>query len=151
MRSWCGRFWYRFENGESGADVYDRASSFLDSLFREMDSLERKQRYENYVLVTHGLFMRLFLMRYFKLTVKEFEKIWNPGNCEMYILEKQDSGKFKLVTDLQRDQPTPAGTPTSSSPKRSLKIPRRVQTHLSETEAEICRVEYASQEASYAK
>ena len=30
------RFFYRFPNGESGADVYDRVSTWLESLYREM-------------------------------------------------------------------------------------------------------------------
>ncbi|CAF2107626.1 unnamed protein product [Rotaria magnacalcarata] len=36
-RDRLGHFFYRFVSGESGADVYDRASLFLDTLFREMD------------------------------------------------------------------------------------------------------------------
>ena len=29
-----GRFWYRFPNGESGADVYLRVTLFLGTMFR---------------------------------------------------------------------------------------------------------------------
>jgi hypothetical protein len=45
--------------------VYDRASSFIASLFR---SFERYWRVppRNIVIVTHGLYMRLFVMRYFR-------------------------------------------------------------------------------------
>ena len=35
-RARFGRFYYRFPQGESGADVYDRVSTWLESLFREM-------------------------------------------------------------------------------------------------------------------
>ena len=38
-RDEVGKFYYRFENGESGADVYDRVSLFYDTLYREMDSV----------------------------------------------------------------------------------------------------------------
>lgn len=31
-----GRFWYRFQNGESGADVHNRAADFLSTLFRQV-------------------------------------------------------------------------------------------------------------------
>src|SRR5688500_5253872 len=31
-----GTFWYRFPDGESGADVYDRVTSFMDTLCRDM-------------------------------------------------------------------------------------------------------------------
>ena len=34
-RETVGRFFYRFQTGGSGADVYDRVSSFFQSLFRQ--------------------------------------------------------------------------------------------------------------------
>ena len=34
-----GRFWYRFSTGESGADVFGRADSFLDTLYRTLDAV----------------------------------------------------------------------------------------------------------------
>lgn len=33
-----GRFWYRFPNGESGADVYDRITSFEDLMIRNINA-----------------------------------------------------------------------------------------------------------------
>ena len=43
-------------NGESGADVYDRATAFWESVFRSMDH-NTHSRYKNYVIITHGLMM----------------------------------------------------------------------------------------------
>ena len=43
-------------NGESGADVYDRATAFWESVFRSMDHSTGTQ-FQNYVIVTHGLMM----------------------------------------------------------------------------------------------
>lgn len=43
-------------NGESGADVYDRATAFWESVFRSMDHSAGTQ-FQNYVIVTHGLMM----------------------------------------------------------------------------------------------
>lgn len=57
-----GRFWYRFPHGESGADVYDRMTIFEDHMIRDINA----GRYSNntsLVLVTHGLALRIFLMR----------------------------------------------------------------------------------------
>jgi len=59
-RNAYGRFYYRFPSGESGADVFDRVSTFLESLFRQMTS---DHPVENIVIVAHGLQIRLFLMR----------------------------------------------------------------------------------------
>ena len=105
-RDKVGKFYYRFKEGESGADVYDRVSSFLESLFREIDNHDRKN-YDNIVLVTHGLFMRLFIMRYFKLTISKFEKMLNPTNCEMWILEKNKDGKYELKTNIREYETEP--------------------------------------------
>lgn len=57
IRKAYGRFWYRFMNGESGADVYDRATAFWESVHRSMDSTGSEPRYRNYVIITHGLMM----------------------------------------------------------------------------------------------
>jgi broad specificity phosphatase PhoE len=67
-----GRFWYRFANGESGADVHNRAADFLSTLFRQMDLSSRVERH--YVIIAHGLFVRLLCMRYLGWTVKQFEQ-----------------------------------------------------------------------------
>lgn len=71
-----GHFFYRFAQGESGADVYDRVGGFLESLFR---SFEAPDHPPNVLIVTHGLAMRLFCMRWFHWTVAEFESLSNPG------------------------------------------------------------------------
>ncbi len=82
-----GEFFYRFSCGESGADVYDRASLFLDTLFREMDNGHHDPT-QNIVVVSHGLFMRLFLMRYFRWTVEDLESFRQFENCEICTLTK---------------------------------------------------------------
>ena len=91
-----GRFYFRFPNGEAGTDVFDRVASFITYLFRSMAGegyFERKGDDDipparNYVIVTHGLLMRIFCMCYFRWTVMEFEQVWNPSNCEMWVLQK---------------------------------------------------------------
>ncbi|CAM9989815.1 unnamed protein product, partial [Discosporangium mesarthrocarpum] len=95
-----GRFWFRFKDGESGADVYDRATAFWESVFRLMDNTSSKRRYRNFVIVTHGLMMRLVLMRYFRWDVEHFERVWNPDNCEAWVMERNDQGSFQVVTNI---------------------------------------------------
>jgi len=66
-----GRFFFRFPNGEAGLDVYNRASSFLATLSRDLQWLEANSvpmEDLNILIVTHGLTLRLLLMRYFQLT-----------------------------------------------------------------------------------
>jgi broad specificity phosphatase PhoE len=77
-----GWFYYRFSGGESPADTYDRASSFLESLMRQV---ERKGS-ERVLVVTHGLFIRCFVMRFLHLTVEDFDLLANPANCAVVTL-----------------------------------------------------------------
>jgi broad specificity phosphatase PhoE len=87
-----GIFYYRFPNGESASDVYDRVSTFLDSLWRSFDT----KRCQNYVLVTHGISIRVILSRYFRYSIDQFNLLANPKNCEMVILGHDGSGKLQL-------------------------------------------------------
>jgi broad specificity phosphatase PhoE len=77
-----GAFFYRFHGGESPADCYDRTSGFLESLMRQA---ERKSC-DRAVIVTHGLAIRCFVMRFFHLTVEQFESMMNPCNCDVVTI-----------------------------------------------------------------
>ncbi|MBV2357035.1 histidine phosphatase family protein [Streptomyces sp. J2-1] len=88
-----GHFFFRFPQGESGADVYDRVGGFLESLFR---SFEDPDHPPNVLIVTHGLAMRLFCMRWFHWTVAEFESLSNPDNAEMRMLVLGDDDRYTL-------------------------------------------------------
>ena len=88
-RARFGRFYYRFPQGESGADVYDRVSTWLESLFREM-SYGALDDQTTLLVVTHGLTGRLFLMRWFHWTVEKFEETYNPPNGALMVMERGD-------------------------------------------------------------
>jgi broad specificity phosphatase PhoE len=88
-----GRFYYRFPLGESGLDVYNRSSSFMQTFHRDWAdrSILRKDNETNIVIVTHGLTMRLLLMRWFHFTVGEFERSDNSGNGEFVLMERSEN------------------------------------------------------------
>ena len=88
------KFFWRFPDGESGADVYDRATAALDSLFR---SWGKQPEPACTVIVAHGLLIRLLLMRYFRWTAHEFDALKNPPNCSMIVLERQPTGHYRLL------------------------------------------------------
>jgi len=94
-----GHFFYRFAQGESGADVYDRVGAFLETLYRAFDAPDFPP---NVLLVTHGLTMRLFCMRWFHWTVDEFECLSNPGNAETRMLMIGPSGRYRLDRPFER-------------------------------------------------
>jgi len=96
-------FYYRIPDGESGADVYDRVSTFLETLFRDFNKTNYPQ---NTLIVTHGLTLRLFLMRWFHWTVEEFENLRNPRNCQVVVMQKNSDEKYELISKLaKRDSP----------------------------------------------
>ncbi|MFD5492720.1 histidine phosphatase family protein [Streptomyces sp. NPDC001812] len=94
-----GHFFFRFAQGESGADVYDRVDGFLESLFRSFDAPDHPP---NVLIVTHGLAMRLFCMRWFHWTVAEFESLSNPENAETRMLLLGENGKYTLDRPFER-------------------------------------------------
>ncbi len=92
-------FYYRIPDGESGADVYDRVSTFLETLYRDFNKSNYPQ---NTLIVTHGFTLRLFLMRWFHWTVEELENLRNPHNCQIVVMQKRDNDKYELVTELKK-------------------------------------------------
>ncbi|MFI3314778.1 MAG: histidine phosphatase family protein [Rikenellaceae bacterium] len=92
-----GIFYYRMPGGEAGSDVYDRINDLLGSLYRDFS---RDDFPENCILVTHSLAIRLFIMRFFHLTVEEFESMLSPANCSLVVLEQDEKGFYSLKTDI---------------------------------------------------
>lgn len=98
-RNSFGTFYFRLSDGESAADVYDRVSDFFGTLHRDF---EKENFPDNAVVITHGMTIRLFLMRWFHWTVEQFEEHANPKNCQTIILEKVDNMKYKLLTEMEK-------------------------------------------------
>jgi broad specificity phosphatase PhoE len=92
-------FYFRIPDGESGADVYDRISTFLETMHRDFKEPDYPQ---NALIVTHGFAMRLFVMRWFHWTVEEFENLRNPRNCQVVLIELQPDNHYKLIDNLKR-------------------------------------------------
>ena len=88
-----GRFWYRRPQGESGADVYDRATTFWEDVFNgtlspQFRFADSQKADDALVVVTHGLCMRVLCMRYFQWSPQTFDAVYNPGNCDTWVLRK---------------------------------------------------------------
>ncbi|XP_050377722.1 phosphoglycerate mutase-like protein AT74H isoform X1 [Argentina anserina] len=101
IRMRYGRFFYRFPNGESAADVYDRITGFRETLKSDIDvgrfqpPGQRNQNI-NLVIVSHGLTLRVFLMRWYKWTVEHFERLNNFSNGSMVVMERGYGGRYSL-------------------------------------------------------
>eukprot|EP00850_Spirogloea_muscicola_P006141 SM000029S10436 [mRNA] locus=s29:124713:126864:+ [translate_table: standard] len=109
LRVRFGKFFYRFPEGESAADVYDRVTGFVESMWRDINLNRLHANTQpgggkgghrppiNVVIVTHGLTMRVFLMRWFKWTTAQFESLWNPCNCETRVMHLGPTEQYSLT------------------------------------------------------
>nr|GMD04673.1 phosphoglycerate mutase-like protein AT74H [Ipomoea batatas] len=83
-----GRFFYRFPEG------------FLESLWRDVDMHRfhcQSSDELNLVIVSHGLAIRVFFMKWFKWTVEQFEHLNNLGNCEFRVMQIGRGGEYSLA------------------------------------------------------
>ncbi|KAL5138794.1 Phosphoglycerate mutase-like protein AT74H [Glycine soja] len=95
-------FFYRFPKGESAVNVFDHISSFFESLWRDihMNRLRHDPSNDlNFVIVSHGLTSRVFLMKWFKWTVEQFEHLNNFGNCEFRVMQLESDGEYSLAVN----------------------------------------------------
>ena len=75
----AGQFYFRFQNGESLADVYLRATMFMNTV---VERVKQQQRYDNVVIVTHAAFIHMlltFLMNWPIEDLKNFKPVENAS------------------------------------------------------------------------
>ena len=109
------RYFYQFKEGESALDVTLRATAFSDRLFDHFRTgyySTRPRLHWNVLVVSHGLFMRVFLKSFLRKTVDEFSQWYNYANCEMCILVKGENGIYDIC-------PT---TPLPTTPRKRSKL-----------------------------
>mmetsp|Transcript_631 Transcript_631/g.763 ORF Transcript_631/g.763 Transcript_631/m.763 type:complete len:352 (+) Transcript_631:72-1127(+) len=87
------RFFWRPDGGESLADVYDRVTLFMENLWRDFKG-HPDMHDSATVLISHGLTIRLFAMRWLHWTTDTFELTKNPDNCDNLILELQPPDEY---------------------------------------------------------
>jgi hypothetical protein len=84
-------------------------AGFRETLRSDID-VGRFQRPEassknmNLIIVSHGLTLRVFLMRWYKWTVEQFEGLWNFGNTGMLVLELGPGGRYSLAVHQTADE-----------------------------------------------
>ncbi len=111
--------------GEAGLDVYSRVSSFISTLVRDCQQYQ-KAGYDldniNVIIITHGLALRLFLMRWFQFNVEEFEASENPENAQLIVMKKVCIGGnrwYELVDEDRKSLRLP----------ETCGVPKNVQLH----------------------
>mmetsp|Transcript_3684 Transcript_3684/g.9359 ORF Transcript_3684/g.9359 Transcript_3684/m.9359 type:complete len:388 (+) Transcript_3684:72-1235(+) len=96
-----GPFYYRFPEGESQADCYDRASSFYESLYRSWVD----NTFQNQVIVCHGMMILVMLMRLMRLPIYDFERLEPLSYCEFVVMERPPTdAKFQISYTWEHDK-----------------------------------------------
>ena len=93
-----GVYFYRFKNGESGADVHARMNIFLQYLFRRILSIDYFS-WDNVVIVSHALTIKFFIMAFLNLPVSEFDNIKELDNAQYLVINKNEFGKYRINDD----------------------------------------------------
>ncbi|MCX8074534.1 MAG: phosphoglycerate mutase family protein [Clostridia bacterium] len=75
-----GRFICEKPLGESNSKVYDRSSSFIETIFRDKDI-------DVHIIISHGVFIRTFLMRFFHYDEDWYYAQKNPNNCSTILID----------------------------------------------------------------
>lgn len=86
-------FFYRCPNGESCADVYDRTSVFINSLYRLFVRVDCP---ENLIIVTHSVTMRCFLACWYHWTVDFFDSLPYLPNGHIVVMTRGAKNIFTL-------------------------------------------------------
>jgi len=69
-------------------------------------------------VVTHGLTMRLLLMRYFNWSPQTFDAVYNPGNCDFWVLVKDEARR------AYRLEPADCSPPCTPWATRQVRVVR---------------------------
>lgn len=83
----AGIFYFRHPNGESLADVYLRATMFMNTV---VERLKQQQRYENVVIVTHAAFMHMLLAFLLNWPVEELTNFKPVENASVIRINDED-------------------------------------------------------------
>lgn len=82
-----GRFYFRFPNGESRADVVQRVTILLGKLHRS--------RYQHHLVFLHGVTQRAFRMAWFDRGPEWFEAEPNPTTASVLAIRRGEGGRWE--------------------------------------------------------
>lgn len=77
-------FYHRPKDGESFADVYQRVALFHRYL---LDSVKNDKDVKNHYVISHGEFLKVYMMFLLNWSVDEFDKYKTPRNAQVYHMK----------------------------------------------------------------
>lgn len=86
------KFFSRLPHGESPYDTYLRMGDVVASMQRDC----QRKGHDDFLIVSHGVSARAFIMRFLHLSDRAWEHFSNPNNCDILAIELQDNGTYGL-------------------------------------------------------
>jgi broad specificity phosphatase PhoE len=83
----AGRFYFRYPNGESLADVYLRAALFMQTVVQR---LGQQRRYDHVIVVTHAAFIQMLLAFIMNWPVEKMEFFEPVENASVIVVQETD-------------------------------------------------------------
>lgn len=74
--------------GDSPLDTYMHASSFFNTVHRDLD----KNAESDLLCVTHGVTSRSLMMRFLNLPPRAYDHFKNPGNADIFVIQRDNTG-----------------------------------------------------------
>ncbi|MEO7330028.1 MAG: histidine phosphatase family protein [Minicystis sp.] len=99
MADLFGRFYFRFPNGESRADVVQRLAVFIGKIHRS--------RFAHHLVVLHGVTQRAFRMAWHNRSPEWFEQEPNPSNASVLHIHREPAGGPWVESWLDHPQDIP--------------------------------------------
>jgi broad specificity phosphatase PhoE len=88
----AGQFYFRYQNGESLADVYLRATMFMNTV---IERVKKQQRYENVVIVTHAAFIQMLLTHLMNWPIESLANFKPVENASVIQIHETD-GEYQF-------------------------------------------------------
>ena len=87
-----GEFFARMPMGESRVEVADRVKTVFGTILRDTP------RIRNFIIVSHGVTIRTFIMQWLHLTPEWYASVRNPWNASVQIIESNGNSPYRLST-----------------------------------------------------
>jgi 2,3-bisphosphoglycerate-dependent phosphoglycerate mutase len=89
-----GEFWAAMPLGESRAQVADRVKGVFGTILRDADR-NRPDPVQNFIIVSHGVTIRAFLMQWLHHEFEWYGRQRNPGNCSVNLISSDGTRPYE--------------------------------------------------------
>ncbi len=92
-----GEFYAPMPLGESRVQVADRVKTVFGTILRDA-SPDRKDRINNFIIVSHGVTLRAFQMQWLHKSPEWYSEQTNPQNASISLIESDGKGPYRTST-----------------------------------------------------